>query len=64
MLPFADQIQASFGPDHDVSKVRAHVGSDAASAMGATAFATDDHVVFDREPDLHTAAHEAAHVVQ
>jgi hypothetical protein len=32
--------------------------------MGATAFASGNHVVFDQEPDLHTAAHEAAHVVQ
>ena len=42
----------------------AHVGGDAAGAMGASAFATGNHVVFDRAPDLHTAAHEAAHVVQ
>jgi hypothetical protein len=32
--------------------------------MGASAYATGNHVVFDRAPDLHTAAHEAAHVVQ
>jgi hypothetical protein len=32
--------------------------------MGASAYATGNHVVFDRPPDLHTAAHEAAHVVQ
>jgi hypothetical protein len=63
-LPFADRIQASFGPAHDVSAIRAHVGGDAASAMGATAFATGNDVVFDRSPDLHTAAHEAAHVIQ
>jgi hypothetical protein len=63
-LPFADTIQASFGSDHDVSKIQAHVGGDAAAAMGATAFASGDHVVFDQQPDLHTAAHEAAHVIQ
>jgi hypothetical protein len=63
-LPHATQIQASFGARHDVSKIQAHVGGDAAGAMGATAFASGDHVVFDRSPDLHTAAHEAAHVVQ
>src|SRR5438132_1371404 len=28
-LPFADEIQASFGPAHDVSTIRAHVGGDA-----------------------------------
>jgi hypothetical protein len=32
--------------------------------MGAEAYATGHHVVFAKEPDLHTAAHEAAHVVQ
>ena len=63
-LPFADQIQSSFGPSHDVSKINAHVGGDSASAMGANAYASGNHVVFDRSPDLHTAAHEAAHVVQ
>ena len=63
-LPHAEQIQASFGAKHDVSRIQAHVGGDAAAAMGATAFASGSHVVFDRPPDLHTAAHEAAHVVQ
>jgi len=66
-LPFADQIQASFGPRHDVSSVKAHVGgaaADATSAMGASAYATGSHVVFGERPDLHTAAHEAAHVIQ
>lgn len=32
--------------------------------MGAEAFATGNHVAFASPPDLHTAAHEAAHVVQ
>jgi hypothetical protein len=66
-LPFADRIQASFGPAHDVSSIKAHVGggaADATSAMGASAYATGPHAVFGTQPDLHTAAHEAAHVVQ
>jgi len=63
-LPFADRIQSSFGASHDVSKIQAHVGGDSAGEMGAKAYATGNHVVFDRAPDLHTAAHEAAHVVQ
>jgi len=65
-LPFSDRIQAAFGP-HDVSGVKAHVGGEAASAsaeMGASAFATGNDVAFAGAPDLHTAAHEAAHVVQ
>jgi hypothetical protein len=65
-LPHIDRIQAAFG-EHDVSSVRAHVGGDASHAserMGAQAYATGDHVAFRSQPDLHTAAHEAAHVVQ
>ncbi len=65
-LPFADVIQRSFGA-HDLSAIQAHVGGPAAAAsaaMGAEAYATGQHVAFARPPDLHTAAHEAAHVVQ
>ncbi len=65
-LPHLDRIQASFGA-HDVSHVQAHTdgaASRGAAAMGAQAFATGDHVAFAGTPDLHTAAHEAAHVVQ
>jgi hypothetical protein len=65
-LPFGDRIQAAFG-SHDISDVRAHVGGDAAAAseaIGARAYATGRNVAFAGAPDLHTAAHEAAHVVQ
>jgi hypothetical protein len=65
-LPHLDRIQRLFGR-HEVSGVRAHVGGSAAegaAAMGAQAFATGAQVAFATTPDLHTAAHEAAHVVQ
>lgn len=65
-LPHADAIQSSFGK-HSVGAIQAHVGGDATGAtkaMGAEAFAMGDHVAFGESPDLHTAAHEAAHVVQ
>lgn len=65
-LPFMDQIQRSFG-EHDVSGIKAHrdpAAVEASRGMGARAFAVGDHVGFGGEPDLHTAAHEAAHVVQ
>jgi hypothetical protein len=65
-LPYGGTIQKLFGR-HDVSGVAAHVGGPAADAcaqMGATAYASQDHVAFAGAPDLHTAAHEAAHVVQ
>jgi diketogulonate reductase-like aldo/keto reductase len=65
-LPFLDAIQRSFGR-HDVAHVQAHTdgaAAEGAAGMGARAFATGDHVAFGGAPDLHTAAHEAAHVVQ
>jgi hypothetical protein len=66
-LPYFDRIQEAFGGAHDLSQVRAHVGGEATAAseqMGAEAYATGDHVAFRDQPDLHTTAHEAAHVVQ
>lgn len=65
-LPFLGTIQESFGK-HDVSGVKAYSGSatnEAATQLGAKAFATGDSVGFGSAPDLHTAAHEAAHTVQ
>ena len=65
-LPYLDAIQQAFG-DHDVTFIRAHVGgpaTEAAARMKASAYATGDRVVFREHPDLHTAAHEAAHVIQ
>ena len=66
-LPHAEKIQAAFGPTHDVSSISAHVGGPAAAAasrMGAEAYATGERVAFGQAPSLHTAAHEAAHVMQ
>lgn len=65
-LPYSERIQTAFGR-HDVSGVQAHVGgpaADASRAIGATAYAVGDQVAFRETPSLHTAAHEAAHVVQ
>lgn len=65
-LPHLDRIQEAFGA-HDVSGVQAHVGGSAAKAtesLGADAYATGSRVAFSGQPDLRTAAHEAAHVVQ
>ena len=65
-LPHLDAIQHSFG-DHDLSEVKAHSDArsgEAAAALGASAYATGDHVAFRGTADLHTAAHEAAHVIQ
>ncbi|HLL25129.1 MAG TPA: DUF4157 domain-containing protein, partial [Kofleriaceae bacterium] len=51
-----------------MSHVRAHTGvatDQAAAQLGAKAYAHGSNVAFaGGQPDLHTAAHEAAHVVQ
>lgn len=65
-FPHRDRIQAAFGA-HDISGIRAHVGGNASAAsdaLGARAFAFGQDVAFADTPDLHTAAHEAAHHVQ
>ncbi|MBZ0237061.1 MAG: DUF4157 domain-containing protein, partial [Deltaproteobacteria bacterium] len=65
-LPHLAAIQQSFG-HHDVSGIRAHVGgaaAEAATAIGARAYATGNDVAFSKAPDVRQAAHEAAHVVQ
>jgi hypothetical protein len=66
-LPHFEAIQRAFGPAHDVSQIGAQVGGDASAAtaqLGARAYATGNRVAFGDAPDLHTAAHEAAHTVQ
>ncbi|MEL6180768.1 MAG: DUF4157 domain-containing protein [Myxococcota bacterium] len=65
-LPHLEAIQHSFGK-HDVSGIQAFVGGAAQGAnekMGSEAYATGNSVAFKKSPDLHTAAHEAAHIVQ
>ena len=65
-LPHRDKIMRVFGR-HDVSGVRAHTDHAATTAnaeMGSQAYATGNEIAFGSAPDLHTAAHEAAHVVQ
>jgi len=62
-LPHGGAIQAAFG-HHDIGSIEAHVGGPATAAserMGAQAYATGNSVAFAAPPDLHTAAHEAAH---
>ena len=65
-LPHLAAVQGSFGR-HDVRDVSAHTGDRARAAcdeLGAVAYAAGNDVAFAGAPDLHTAAHEAAHVVQ
>jgi hypothetical protein len=65
-LPYRDQIQSAFGA-HDLGDVQAYQGgaaAEATAALGASAYAMGGAVAFGGAPDLHTAAHEAAHVVQ
>lgn len=65
-LPHLGQIQRAFG-HHDISPIKSHQGEGSRTAgetLGAAAFATGDDIAFSGTPDLHTAAHEAAHVLQ
>ena len=65
-LPHLDRIRAAFG-HHDVGDVRAHLDGAASSAsaqLSAAGYASGGAVAFRTVPDLHLAAHEAAHVVQ
>src|SRR5262249_23666846 len=55
-LPHLDRIQRLFGPRYDLSGVQAHTGGEAASAcdaIGASAYATGNHVAFAGPPSLH-----------
>ncbi|MBL8623572.1 MAG: DUF4157 domain-containing protein [Myxococcales bacterium] len=67
-LPHGDRIRSSFGAHAGVlDGVTAHVGGEGGAitrAQGAQALAVGDHVAFAAPPDLHLAAHEAAHVAQ
>jgi hypothetical protein len=65
-MPHGAKIQESFGK-HDVSGVKSKTGGsakEAASDIGAEAYAQGENIAFADSPDLHTAAHEAAHVMQ
>lgn len=67
LLPHRERLASSFGPEHDLSSIRAHVGGSSASAcrdLGASAYATGSSVAFSNSPDLWLAAHETAHVLQ
>ena len=65
-LPYFDVIQRAFGR-HRVDNVQAHLGGAASEAnqrLGSLAYASGNNIAFAGLPDLHTAAHEAAHIVQ
>jgi hypothetical protein len=65
-LPYKDQIQKAFGKHElgDVQTFQDAGAKKAAQEIGAKAYAMGDKIAFAGSPDLHTAAHEAAHVVQ
>ena len=65
-LPHLDTIQRAFG-SHDLRSVRAFQdehSTAACASLGARAYASGENVSFAGKSDLHTAAHEAAHVIQ
>lgn len=64
--PFRHRIQAAFGR-HTIANVKAFSDAAASTAnrrLGAVAYASSERVAFRGYPDLHTAAHEAAHIIQ
>jgi len=68
-LPHAETIIQRLGEEHRpaIEGIRTQVGgpaATAAAAIGAQAYATGDTIAFAAQPDLHTAAHEATHVLQ
>lgn len=67
-MPHLTPIQRSFGRyGAHLHDVKARIGGPAAvagRAMRAAAFARGQQIAFRRDPDLHTAAHEAAHIIQ
>lgn len=66
-LPHFERIQSAFGPVHDLSNIRAHTDLAAEQAtrrLSAFAFTLGSEIAFRGKPDVHLAAHEAAHVVQ
>ena len=65
-LPFKDQIQKSFGKHKlgDIDVFKDDGAKKAAQEIGAKAYAMGNKIAFAGSPDLHTAAHEATHVIQ
>ncbi|MBK7193310.1 MAG: DUF4157 domain-containing protein [Myxococcales bacterium] len=64
-LPYRAELERAMGVD--LGGIVAHVGgaaADACAALDARAYATGDRIAFGSAPDLHTAAHEVAHVLQ
>ncbi len=66
-LPYFEQIQRAF-PQHDLSTIQTFTGASAKAAcnnINAKAYATKNSIAFDNpNPDLHTVAHEAVHLLQ
>jgi hypothetical protein len=65
-LPYLDALEASFG-GRALDGVPVSTGAaadDATSGMGATAYAKGGAVALGQGTDLHTTAHEAAHLFQ
>lgn len=64
-FPYAERISAAFGA-HAPEGLRAHIGPAARAAnkgLSAEGYVWKGRAAFARMPDLHTAAHEAAHMV-
>ncbi len=66
-IPYLSRIQQSFGPGYDLRNIKSHSGTESqqvSHSLGTRAFTRGNHIVFGDRPNLHVAAHEAAHVFQ
>jgi hypothetical protein len=62
--PHRERIEQSFGRPISAEAHMGPAASQACDELSAEAFAMGDRVAFKSSPDLHTAAHEAAHTLQ
>jgi hypothetical protein len=64
-LPHLDQLQKAFGPEHDLSQLRASVGvaKPQAESLGGLHFAFGPQIVFAHDPSIEESAHEATHAL-
>lgn len=64
-VPHLAQLQRAFGPDHDLSSLRAQLGGkpEQAAELGAKHFAFGSRLYFGHSPTVGEAAHEVAHAL-
>jgi hypothetical protein len=64
-VPHAEKLQRAFGPEHDLTQLRAQIGGGQSQAaeLGASHFAFGSSLYFGHQPTEGEAAHEVAHAL-